>query len=242
MQTRRFLAIPAAALLVLALGAPAALAQDSHARSRSDRAPQSQSRDHDNNRARQAEHRSNDGRADRSPQRDVNRDQNWNGDRDWDRNRVIIPRTVVPRAVPRYDVRSNVWVAPRLAPRAVIITPRPFYRYQPRTTFSFGLFIGTRAPYRWAAVPRVYGYAAVPGEAYGAVSLDFGPADAAVYVDGVYVGRVDEFSDGVHALALVIGRHRIDLSAPGYEPMAFYVDVAPGALIPYQGGLQPLGY
>jgi hypothetical protein len=44
----------------------------------------------------------------------------------------------------------------------------------------------------------------------------------------------------VHPLALAVGRHRIDVVAEGYQPLAFYVNVTPGSLIPYQGGLQPL--
>ena len=42
-------------------------------------------------------------------------------------------------------------------------------------------------------------------------------------------------------LTLAAGRHSIELQAPGYEPVAFDVDVAPGQVIPYQGALPP-GY
>jgi len=36
------------------------------------------------------------------------------------------------------------------------------------------------------------------------------------------------------------GRHRVELSAPGYEPLSFDVDVVPGQLVPYRGDMQPM--
>lgn len=222
MQRYQMFAMPIAALLAVALAAPAASAQSWHGRR--DRAD-----DDNHDRGRHADHRDHD-------DDEAGRWRGWDRDRSY---RSAVPRLyVAPRAVPR--TRVNVWVVPRVAPRAVIVSPRRFYVSRP---FAFGLFIGTAAPYRWVAPPRyVYGYAPRPEMAFGAVSLDFGPGDAAVYVDGAYVGCVDDFRGPVHPLTLVAGRHRVDIAAPGYETLAFSVDVAPGALIPYEGGLRPLAY
>lgn len=225
MHGRQLLTISAAALLTVALGAPAASAQ-ARRRDQSRRDQSHSDRDH---------------RGDHHDRDHGDRGRRWDrGDRgrDWHRGRV--ERSIAPR----------VWVAPRatvrprwIAPRAVIVTPRQLRVIRPHSVISFGVFFGSARPYRWVAPPRdIYGTRAAPGLAYGAVSLDFGPVDAACYVDGAYVGRVDEFGGPVHPLTLAVGRHRIDLVAAGYQPLAFYVNVTPGSLIPYQGGLQPLGY
>ena len=94
----------------------------------------------------------------------------------------------------------------------------------------------------------VYGYGApsapvyiTPSStAYGGVTFEISPSDAEVFVDGQYVGQVRDF-DGVGApLNVMAGRHRVDVNAPGYEPLSFDVDVTPGRLVPYRGDMQPV--
>ena len=65
------------------------------------------------------------------------------------------------------------------------------------------------------------------------------PGNAAVYVDGNYVGEAINFGDESRPLSLTAGTHRIELDADGYEPVAFDVNIVPGQLLPYQGSLQP---
>ncbi len=167
-----------------------------------------------------------------------------------------------PRAVPRREV-----VAPRVA-RPVIVAPRrysphydyggyygyrPGYRpyvFRPWTRLSFGIFAGHPVHYFYSypyPVP-VYGYGApsapvyiTPRSAlYGSVTLEISPYDAEVFVDGEYIGLVRDF-DGVGApLNLTAGRHRLDLTAPGYEPLSIDIDVMPGQLVPYRGDMQPV--
>jgi hypothetical protein len=73
---------------------------------------------------------------------------------------------------------------------------------------------------------------------YGGLSFQISPATAQVYVDGVYVGTVGQFSATTQPLTLAPKRHHVELRADGYQPMAFDVDVAPGQVIPYQGTMQ----
>ena len=73
---------------------------------------------------------------------------------------------------------------------------------------------------------------------YGGVSLEISPSNATVDVDGNHAGVVGDFSDPSRPLSLAAGRHHIELQAPGYEPMAFDVDVVPGQVLPYRGDLQ----
>lgn len=121
--------------------------------------------------------------------------------------------------------------------------------FRPRWSIGFGLFVGYPVAYSYYypyPVP-VYGYGAPaapvyiqPGTtAYGGVSLEVNPPDAAVYVDGSYAGTVADFDGSREPLTLVYGRHHIDISAPGYQPWSFDVDVLPGQVIPYRGDLQP---
>ena len=88
-----------------------------------------------------------------------------------------------------------------------------------------------------------YGYPAYtvpPGVAYGGISFaGLTPYDAAVFVDGTYVGTASMFDGRSQPLTLAAGRHRIELQAQGYAPIAFDVNVVPGQVIPYQGGLPP---
>ena len=116
-----------------------------------------------------------------------------------------------------------------------IYTPRPY-----RPGFGFGIFVGRPVPYRYAYPYPVYGYPTVaPGVAYGGVSFGINPADADVYVDGEYIGNARDFSGTAQPLTLSAGLHRIELQAPGYDPLVFDVNVVPGLVTPYQGGMQP---
>jgi len=55
----------------------------------------------------------------------------------------------------------------------------------------------------------------------GRLRLEVMPADAEVYVDGVYAGHAEQF-DGVSAhAAMAPGGHRIDVRADGYQDVVF---------------------
>jgi PEGA domain len=182
--------------------------------------------------------------------------------RDAGRPVVVSPRVERPVVVaPRYS--APVYSAPRYAaPRVYAPTPRyyyygyrPGYRpyvFRPFSRFSFGLIIGSPLPYayRYAYPVPVYGYGAPSAPVYitpsstlyGGISLEITPSDAQVFIDGEYVGLVGDF-DGITApLNLVAGRHHVEISAQGYAPLAFDIDVVPGQLIPYRGDMQPYRY
>jgi hypothetical protein len=139
-------------------------------------------------------------------------------------------------AVPRYGAPA-VRVMPRfqrIAPYR-IYTPRPY-----RSGFSLGIFFGRPVPYRYSYPYPVYGYPAVaPGLAYGGVSFGINPGDADVYVDDQYVGNARDFGGAAQPLTLTAGMHRIELQAPGFDPLVFDINVVPGQVMPYQGGMQP---
>ncbi len=133
------------------------------------------------------------------------------------RDERSVPRTVAPPAFERRDFDRRDFYR------------RDFERREfERREFDRGYY----APRFY--VPRPYR----PGFALG-FGIFFAPADAAVYVDGNYVGIVESFSGVSQPLALAAGWHRIEVQARGYIPVVFDVNVIPGQLIPYQGNLQP---
>src|SRR4051812_4697187 len=72
----------------------------------------------------------------------------------------------------------------------------------------------------------------------GGVSFEISPADASVFVDGTYVGRVDEFGPQNEPLQLTPGRHRIELRAQGLQSRTFDAVISAGQVLPYRGTLQ----
>jgi hypothetical protein len=72
----------------------------------------------------------------------------------------------------------------------------------------------------------------------GGLQLDIEPRRALVYVDGWYVGVVDQFSGYYHHLEVAAGPHTIEILATDYEPLAFDVAIAPGRTTTYRGSLQ----
>jgi hypothetical protein len=153
---------------------------------------------------------------------------------DQDRRRSPGTRRAVPRPAP-----PIVRVEPRVI-RPQIVTVVPYRYYAPR--YRGGLYYGRP----FVGPGYSYGYAApgyfvpVPGRRYGGVRIDLPQRDAQVYVGGYYVGSVDDFDGVFQQLNLEPGPHRIEIRAPGYEPIAFDVRVEPGRTITYRASMRPL--
>jgi hypothetical protein len=73
----------------------------------------------------------------------------------------------------------------------------------------------------------------------GNLRLRVQPADAEVYVDGYFVGTVNDFNGMFQRLNVDAGPHRIELRAEGFETVEFEVLVTPGETITYRGQLKP---
>jgi hypothetical protein len=83
-------------------------------------------------------------------------------------------------------------------------------------------------------VPPVSGYAD------GALRLKVKPREAQVFVDGYYVGIVDEFDGVFQRLHLEPGGHRIEIRAAGFEPLTFDVQIRWDDTTTYEGLLRRL--
>jgi hypothetical protein len=151
-------------------------------------------------------------------------------------------------------VAPRSYMAPRgyraygIAPYRPYYFERPYYTFRPRHSIGFGLWLGFGVPYPRAWVsypPPVYGYyqggvRVVPGAAaYGGVSFDISPRDAAIILDGTYIGYAGDFAPNAAPLTLTAGPHRIEVQADGYQPMSWDVDIVPGQVLPFRGDMQP---
>lgn len=72
---------------------------------------------------------------------------------------------------------------------------------------------------------------------FGALRLHVKPDTAAVYVDGNYVGEVNQFNGTFHKLRLDAGSHRVEIRAPGYQPLTFHARIEPDHTENYRGEL-----
>ena len=197
--------------------------------------------------------RGNDERRAESRGNDYRRDDNRRGGevgRAVPRGNVYAPR-YEPRYSPRYSPRSY---SPRVyAPRGYGYYgsrsySRP-YVFRPRFSIGFGIFAGYPVPYTYsyASPIWVYGYRAprervfiTPGSPYyGGIALEMTPYDADVFVDGEYAGRVEDFDGTTQPLTLTPGTHRLEVQAPGYQPMTVDVGIQAGQVVPFRGDLRP---
>ena len=76
--------------------------------------------------------------------------------------------------------------------------------------------------------------------ASGGLNFEVSPADAEVYVGGMYMGTVQDFSADDEPLRATPGSHRIELRAPGYRTSTFDVSIVGGQATLYQGALKRL--
>ena len=74
----------------------------------------------------------------------------------------------------------------------------------------------------------------------GTLRLKVKPREAEVFVDGYYVGVVDDFDGMFQKLHLETGPHRIEVRAEGFEPLSFDVRISPDHNTTYQGEMKKI--
>ena len=86
-----------------------------------------------------------------------------------------------------------------------------------------------------------YGYPSSYSSGFeGSLRLKVKPRDAQVFVDGYYVGVVNDFDGVLQRLRIEAGPHRIEIRAPGFEPLTFDVRVRWDETTNLEGELQRL--
>jgi hypothetical protein len=77
-------------------------------------------------------------------------------------------------------------------------------------------------------------------DAQGALKLKVKPRSAKVYVDGYFVGTVDQFDGVFQKLSLNGGSHKVEIRAEGYETAQFDVLITPKQTLTFEGDLKKL--
>jgi len=168
-------------------------------------------------------------------------------------------RPVVGSAVPRTGTPPFFTVPPfySVSPFFYSVRVSPFYRNRfglglgfyggsYRSNFGYGAYDYYPAPmydyvYGVSDMPSAlpYDQPSQPAAPTGNLRLIIEPGTAQVFVDGYFVGSVDDFSGTLAGLALEAGPHRLEFRAPGYETVAVDVRIEAQRTIAYRGALKP---
>ena len=89
----------------------------------------------------------------------------------------------------------------------------------------------------WYGWFPTYAPASYGSDNTGSLRLKVKPADASVYVDGFYVGIVDDFDGAFQRLKLEPGPHKIEIRAQQHQPLAVDVMIQEDFTITYRGEL-----
>jgi hypothetical protein len=85
---------------------------------------------------------------------------------------------------------------------------------------------------------------AVGGSSYyatrGGLRLKVKPTNARVFVDGYYAGNIDSFDGSFQKLAIERGRHKIEITAVGYAPAIFEIEIKGYETIVWEGNLEKI--
>ncbi len=84
-----------------------------------------------------------------------------------------------------------------------------------------------------------YGFGVFTNVQRANVRLDVSPADAQVFVDASYVGRIDAFNNSFQRLALAGGPHHIEIRKAGFTSVVMEIAVFPGQDVTFSRKLQP---
>ncbi|MCY3843482.1 MAG: PEGA domain-containing protein [Acidobacteria bacterium] len=105
--------------------------------------------------------------------------------------------------------------------------------------FSFGVGYGSGAAAHWYPGYDYYGgYGYHPTDLHtGFLRLKVRPRQAQVFVDGYFVGVVNEFDGVFQRLRLEEGPHQVEIVHPGFEPLELDVLIVPGEKITFEGDL-----
>jgi hypothetical protein len=168
--------------------------------------------------------------------------------------RFITPRvvTVLPYRPYYYGYRPGLTIGFYAGFGYPYRYPYPYYGYSyPYYGGGYPYYSGYPYGYGYGYGAPGYGYgaagyalpppaylSATPGYAYGGVRITDAPPDAQVFVDGYYMGIVDDFDGLTQHLNLTAGPHQIEIRAAGYQPIAFNVNVQPGRTITYRAPIQ----
>lgn len=94
-------------------------------------------------------------------------------------------------------------------------------------------------PYWFYGGPTAGPAAVNPAAGLGSLRLKIKPNKGQVFIDGNYVGTVDDFDGALQKLRLEQGSHRVEVRLLGYEPLVFDVEIRRGQQTVFEGQLRP---
>ena len=112
--------------------------------------------------------------------------------------------------------------------RPIVIPTRRFYGP------AFGWGVAYDPWWYGGVVP----YAVPTGVVTGGLRLEVTPKTADVFVDGAFAGVVDDFNGRLQHVTLAPGGHHIEITAPGFAPLAFDTYIQPDKTTDYKGALE----
>jgi len=140
--------------------------------------------------------------------------------------------TAQRRAVRRPPTRSAVVVSPRHYYRPYFrpYFYRPFYYGGFYSPYYYGLY-GQYPPYRYPVL--VY-------DRTGSARIQVTPREAEVFVDGYFVGVVDDFDGYLQRLHVEAGEHELQFHLEGYRTIRQKVLFTPGTTLKITLAMEPL--
>lgn len=100
----------------------------------------------------------------------------------------------------------------------------------------YGGYLGAYDP--WYGWSPAYAPAVSESHDAGALRLKVKPVDAKVYVDGYFVGLVDDYDGIYQRLHLDAGPHRIEMRLPEHQTLSVDVMIQPDFTMTYRGALK----
>ena len=160
-------------------------------------------------------------------------------------------------AIPQ-DAFAQRRVVRRPAPRSVVVvSARPYYRpyyyrpyyYRPyyySPAFAFGGYAGWYSG--WYGFPYAYPYYAQFPYPHGRYTRDYTssarlqvePRHAEVFIDGYFVGTVDDFDGWLQRLHLEPGEHELQIFLRGHRTFRQNLLFRPGATLKIEHVMQPV--
>lgn len=146
-------------------------------------------------------------------------------------------RPAAGTAVPRGSV-------PPPAPAQTVVAASPYDGFWPWGFGGLGFgryYGGFYDPYLpWYTTYLYYTQPGVSAAPQGALRLKVKPRDAQVWVDGYYVGIVDDYDGVFQRLHLAWGPHHVEVRAPEYESLILDVQIRADQTTTYRGDLAKL--
>jgi hypothetical protein len=125
---------------------------------------------------------------------------------------------------------------------AVYVAARPYYYRPYYRPFWYGGYAGWYSGYGW------YPYGFYQPYPYGryydyrsAARVQVEPRNAEVFIDGYFVGTVDDFDGWLQRLHVMPGEHQVQIYLPGHRTFRQNVLFRPGATIRLEHVMEPLG-